>query len=97
MIARAALAFGLAWLLVPHQPDLGLAAVPAPGDSARQAVFAQLRAVRREIAGQAIRPENPWWDVRWEAAVQNAGRLLGDAAPGPQLADGLAAAARLHP
>ena len=38
MIVRAALAFGMAWLLVPHQPDLGLTAPPVPpGDEARAA------------------------------------------------------------
>lgn len=53
MIVRAALTFGLVWLLAPHHAGVGPAApVYQSGDSGRDAVFARLDQVRGEIEAQ---------------------------------------------
>ncbi len=56
------LSLGLVWLLMPHQPDLGLPAAPDTvcatdpacnaGQQERDAIFQRLRAVRDEIQAE---------------------------------------------
>jgi hypothetical protein len=82
VIARAAITFGLVWLLMPRHPDLGLTApVTALGESERYAVIARLREVRSEIEAQRSGQENLVWDNRWGAALQKATRLPDEAKP----------------
>ena len=82
MIARAALAIGLAWLMMPHHPDLGLGQpVAQPGDSTRAAIFARLREVRNEIAAQRTDHESLLWDEGRGVALQNASRLPDEVTP----------------
>jgi hypothetical protein len=76
MIVRATMTFGLVWLLMPHHPDLGLAA-PAiqASDSTRAAIFARLHEVRGEIETQGTGHGHLVWDEGRGAAPQKAGRL----------------------
>jgi hypothetical protein len=86
VIVRAALAFGLAWLLVPHHPDLDLMAPLAQsGDTARVAIIARLREVRSDIEAQIMGHGNLVWDESWGVALQNAGRPPEAAALAPIL------------
>jgi hypothetical protein len=82
VILRAALAVGLVWLMVPHQPDLGLPDDPrrassaaAADESVRAAILQRLREVRAELEDAKLSQTNPLVSTGREAALQNAGRL----------------------
>lgn len=62
MIIRGAMSLGLVWLLMPHQPDLGLSsaqtqhcarycdAFSGGSDAKREAIMAHLRIIKVELA-----------------------------------------------
>lgn len=80
MIIRAALTFGLVWLLMPHHPDLGLTPIVAQDSNGeRDAIFTRLREVRSEIAAQNAERGNPVRDEGGTAA-QSSSRPIGETA-----------------